>query len=82
MLLPAIAAMLFFHYVPMYGIQIAFKDFKPRQGIWGSDWVGAQYFMRMFREYTFLSVLRNTLLISFLKLAICLPRAWFCAVAQ
>ena len=73
MLLPAIAAMLFFHYVPMYGIQIAFKDFKPRQGIWGSDWVGIKYFMRMFREYTFLSVLRNTLLISFLKLAICFP---------
>ncbi len=73
MLLPAIAAMLFFHYVPMYGIQIAFKDFKPRQGIWGSDWVGLKYFMRMFREYTFLSVLRNTLLISFLKLAICFP---------
>ena len=73
MLLPAIAAMLFFHYVPMYGIQIAFKDFKPRQGIWGSDRVGLKYFMRMFREYTFLSVLRNTLLISFLKLAICFP---------
>ena len=73
MLLPALAAMFLFQYAPMYGIQIAFKNFKAIHGIWGSAWVGLRYFQRMFREYTFLSVLRNTLWISFLRLAICFP---------
>ena len=43
MLLPAIAAMILFHYGPMYGIQIAFKNYKPRLGIIDSPWVGFKY---------------------------------------
>ena len=73
MLLPALAAMILFKYVPLYGIQIAFKKFVSVKGIWGSEWVGLKYFLRMFREYTFLRVLRNTLWISFLKLFISYP---------
>ena len=73
MLIPALAAMVFFHYIPMYGIQIAFKKFRAVDGIVGSSWVGLRYFTNMFREYTFLTVLRNTLWISFLKLVICFP---------
>ena len=73
MLLPAMAAMILFHYVPLYGIQIAFKKFVSVQGIWGSQWVGLRYFIRMFKEYTFLNVLKNTLWISFLKLFISFP---------
>lgn len=73
MLVPAIVLMLVFHYAPIYGIQVAFKDFKPRSGIWGSKWVGLKYFVRMFREYTFMSVLFNSLSISFLKLIFCFP---------
>ncbi|SDF70667.1 putative aldouronate transport system permease protein [Fontibacillus panacisegetis] len=39
-LLPIILVYLLFKYYPMYGVQIAFKDFSPSQGIWGSEWVG------------------------------------------
>lgn len=73
MLIPAIAAMMLFNYAPLYGIMIAFKKYKPLKGIMGSNWVGFEYFIRMFKEYTFLTVLRNTLWISFLKLIICFP---------
>lgn len=40
MLVPVIVYLLIFCYAPMYGVIIAFKDFKPRLGIMGSDWVG------------------------------------------
>ena len=80
MLLPAIAAMLLFNYGPLYGIQIAFKNFKPRQGIVGSAWVGLKYFERMFREASFLEVFVNTLTISGLKLAFCFPAGVFYAL--
>ena len=73
MLIPAVAAMIIFCYAPMYGIQIAFKNYNPRSGIWGSQWVGFKYFLRMFREQTFMTVLRNTLVISGLRLVICFP---------
>ena len=73
MLIPAVAAMIIFCYAPMYGIQIAFKNYKPRSGIWGSQWVGFKYFLRMFREQTFMTVLRNTLVISGLRQVICFP---------
>lgn len=43
-LLPIIILYLVFKYYPMYGVQIAFKDFSPSQGIWGSEWVGFQHF--------------------------------------
>jgi len=73
MLVPAVPLMLVFHYAPMYGVQIAFRDFKSARGIMGSKWVGLLHFSRMLREYTFASVLWNTLRISFLKLAISFP---------
>jgi len=73
MLLPALTAMIIFHYVPLYGIQIAFKKFNAVAGIWGSKWIGLKNFQRMFNENTFLNVLRNTLWISGLKLFISFP---------
>ena len=42
-----------FHYMPMYGVQIAFKDFYASKGIWGSDWVGLKFFRRFFDSYQF-----------------------------
>ena len=42
---PIILVYLLFKYYPMYGVQIAFKDFSPSQGIWGSEWVGFQHFI-------------------------------------
>ena len=42
-----------FHYVPMYGVQIAFKDFKAADGIWGSAWCGLEHFRRFFSSSQF-----------------------------
>ena len=52
----------------MYGIQIAFKDFKLLKGIWASEWVGFEHFIAMLAAPRFWQVLRNTVVISLLKL--------------
>jgi putative aldouronate transport system permease protein len=69
LMLPAIVATLIFAYGPMYGVQIAFKDFSSRLGIWGSKWVGLEHFVRFFKYPSFLQMLRNTLVISLYDLA-------------
>ncbi len=55
---------LIFNYKPMAGIQIAFKKFSAKEGIWGGDWVGLKYFIKFFSTYKFWGILRNTLVIS------------------
>jgi putative aldouronate transport system permease protein len=68
-LLPAIVYIAIFNYIPMYGVVIAFKDYQFSKGIFGSSWVGFEHFERMFRSNTgFFRVIRNTLVISGLKL--------------
>ncbi len=67
-LLPALAIIALFYYVPMYGVQIAFKDFDAYAGIAGSEWVGFANFARYFRSYYFLSLVANTLAISVYQL--------------
>jgi len=67
-LLPAIAYLAIFSYVPMYGIQIAFKKFTPGLGILGSPWIGFQHFTTFFNSYQFWSLLTNTLALSFYML--------------
>jgi len=57
-----------FNYVPMYGIVLAFKDFRMSDGIFGSRWTGLETFRRLFLGPDFLKVLRNTITISVLKL--------------
>lgn len=57
-----------FHYLPMYGVIIAFKDFSPGLGIMGSDWVGLQHFKQFFSSDYAWRVIRNTLQISFYTL--------------
>jgi len=73
MLLPVIAYYLIFHYAPLYGIIIAFKNFYPVKGIQGSDWVGLEHFIELFTGLYFLPVLKNTLIISFYKLIFGFP---------
>ena len=73
MVLPALVYIIMFHYKPMYGIIIAFKDFKLLEGITGSDWIGFENFAELFSGTDFLRVLRNTIVISLLKLACGLP---------
>lgn len=73
MILPAVIYFLIFHYAPMYGIQIAFKDFRPVDGISGSPWVGFKYFAKFFNSYQFWRVLINTLAISIIQLVAGFP---------
>ena len=70
---PVLAYYVLFHYLPMYGAIIAFKDFSPGQGILGSPWVGLANFKSFFQSFYFLRVTRNTLLISFYSLIFGFP---------
>lgn len=73
MLLPVVLYYLVFHYGPMYGVQIAFKEFSPRLGIWGSDWVGIKYFKQFFESQYFLPIIKNTLILSFYDITFGFP---------
>lgn len=70
---PVIIYFIVFHYWPMYGVQIAFKDFMASKGIWDSPWVGFSHFERFFRSYYFLRLIRNTLGISVYSLVVGFP---------
>ncbi|CAM4456988.1 putative aldouronate transport system permease protein [Paenibacillus endophyticus] len=72
MLLP-VAYFIIFRYLPMYGVQIAFKDFSAAKGIWDSPWVGFDHFVRFFNSYNFEQVLTNTVYLSVLLLVIAFP---------
>lgn len=73
MLVPVVAYYLVFHYGPMYGVQIAFRDFNPATGIWGSPWVGLKHFRSFFSGVFIGRLLRNTLSINLLDLALGFP---------
>ena len=62
-----------FHYIPMYGVQIAFKDFRAVDGIWGSEWVGLKHFKRFFSSSQFWPLIKNTLGLSFLQILLGFP---------
>lgn len=62
-----------FAYMPMYGIQLAFKDYHVKQGIMGSPWVGLEHFIRFFKSYNFGSLLKNTIGISVYSLLVGFP---------
>jgi putative aldouronate transport system permease protein len=68
-----IAFFIVFAYVPMYGIQLAFKDYSIKLGVTGSEWVGLKNFETLFRRTEFWNAVKNTLIISFLKLVITFP---------
>lgn len=67
-LVPAIIWYIIFAYGPIYGLQIAFKDFKILRGIEGSDWVGLKHFAKMAGDKAFWQAAKNTLVISGIKL--------------
>lgn len=70
---PVLIYFIVFHYMPMYGVQIAFKDFIATKGIGGSPWVGFKHFERFFDSYFFWRLLKNTLGISLYELAVGFP---------
>jgi putative aldouronate transport system permease protein len=61
------------HYYPMYGAQIAFRDFRASKGITGSPWVGLKHFDRFFSDYNFTRILKNTLVLSLYSLLAAFP---------
>ena len=73
LLLPACVMILVFNYVPMYGIQIAFRNFNFVDGITGSEWAGLKWFRYLFNSVQFLPVIRNTLVLSFYSTKIFCP---------
>lgn len=72
-ILPVIVYLIVFEYKPMYGIVIAFKDYKVYKGIWESEWVGLKYFEALFKDRFFLRAFRNTLTVSFLRILFSFP---------
>ncbi len=68
MLLIPIVLTIIYKYLPMYGIQIAFRDYKASRGMFGSEWVGLKWFERFFSAPTCVRMLKNTILLSFYSL--------------
>lgn len=68
MLLIPIVLTIIYKYLPMYGIQIAFRDYKASRGMFGSEWVGLKWFARFFSAPTCVRMLKNTILLSFYSL--------------
>lgn len=73
LILPAVIYLLIFNYLPMYGIQIAFKDYKAVRGIQGSDWVGFKHFITFFEAYYCSRLIGNTLILNIQTLIFSFP---------
>ncbi len=73
MLIPGLLYFIVFKYFPIYGLQIAFKDFNLVEGIWGSDWAGLKYFNMLFTTKSFFDVFKNTIIISIYQLVFGFP---------
>ncbi|MNB93304.1 putative multiple-sugar transport system permease YteP [compost metagenome] len=73
MMIPVLLYYVIFHYAPMYGAVIAFKDFSPMKGIMGSEWVGLQHFRDFFSSYYFWRILKNTVVISLYSIIFMFP---------
>ena len=68
LVIPAIIYVLIFSYGPMYGIIIAFEDFRPKRGYLGSEWVGLEHFIRFIKYPDFWKLIKNTLSLSLYSL--------------
>ena len=73
--LPGIVLTIIYHYIPIYGVQIAFRNYKMKKGIWGSDWVGLKNFAKFFNSADWFVLVRNTLYLSLYSLAAGFPVA-------
>lgn len=70
LLLPGLIYIVIFKYSPMYGALIAFKDYKIKDGIWGSEWVGLKWFAKFFNYYECWDLIENTLRISIYNIVV------------
>ncbi|MDF2650188.1 MAG: sugar transporter permease [Paenibacillus sp.] len=73
MMIPVLIYYFIFHYAPMYGVLIAFKEYTPIKGVSGSEWVGLANFKDFFSSYYFWRILKNTLIISVLSITFEFP---------
>ncbi|NOU95783.1 ABC transporter permease subunit [Paenibacillus sp. LMG 31456] len=73
MIFPVLLYYVLFHYVPMYGALIAFKDYRVAQGFMDSPWVGFKHFQSFFDSYYFVRLLKNTLLLNVYQLLFAFP---------
>lgn len=73
LLIPSVIVLIIFKYVPMYGVTIAFKDFKLRKGIMGSPWVGFDVFEKVFSMPVFWTAFKNTAILGIMNLIIGFP---------
>lgn len=80
LLIPGLIFLIIFKYVPMGGLIIAFQDYNIFDGIRGSEWVGFEHFIKLFKSEDFYKVFRNTLIISVYKLVIIFPIPIFVAL--
>lgn len=72
-ILPGVAWVLLFNYVPIFGLLVAFKDYNYVDGILGSPFVGLKFFKQFFEYFQFHQLIRNTIVISLLKLIVLFP---------
>lgn len=80
LMIPGILYFLIFRYAPMWGLVIAFQDYNPFDGIFGSPWVGFEHFIDLFTYEYFYTLLRNTLVINFMNLILYFPIPIFLAL--
>lgn len=73
MLLPAMIGMIVFHYIPMYGLTLAFKDIRIGEGIFGGEWIGFYHFERFFSSNLFTTIFKNTFIIAIIQNFLLLP---------
>lgn len=73
LMIPGLLYYLVFHYLPMYGVIIAFKNYKGGTSMWAAPWVGLQWFQEFFQSVYFWRLLRNTLMISLYNLVFGFP---------
>ncbi len=81
LILPSVVYFIIFRYWPLWNAQIAFKDFKPLLGVWGSPFIGFDHFVTFFKSYYFTQLIGNTLFFSFMKLLFGIPMAVILAIA-
>ena len=72
LIIPVVLTLIFAYY-PMLGAQIAFRDYSPRDGIWGSEWIGTENFQRFFDSYLFERIIKNTVTLGLYSLVVGFP---------
>jgi putative aldouronate transport system permease protein len=73
MILPAIVVIILFNYIPMYGIQLAFRDYDFTKGLTGGEWRGLDYFQQFVDSYQFADIMRNTITVSLATIVLGFP---------